>query len=953
MASTFTIPLSLAPAAQSLRPAAAWLVPSADAARCLAEVCGWKVDLLQTRLIPLPHSRTDLRTSAVLAIPPPGSVPRITHALPYGWVGAKLLLPTHAILRPALTTAELDALITVPLAVWHPVLGLIECDDAAGLRVWQWLESPPLLQEDWNAAQHGESPLQSLRGIGLRMESLTEDPFGGAGEGIGTGDIKDLPRVPGEPSQSAAAQAMRRVAGGLLRGGANLAEGMAKLGNAVFSPFGLQRPAGSQPPAPGSIRAWMQKQSAAFFDRLERARNAEIHRLMDLLNKDPEMALKFALPLSGLGDMNRGMAPPGTHLGARNTNFQLGALGGGSAVDQWNLADQHRMALTNKYRELANHALAEGRHRRAAYIFAQLLGDITSAAAALQQGRFYAEAAVLYRDRLHNKRMAAKCLTEGGLLLEAVKLLEELGDWVEAGDLHARLENQGDAQRCYTEAVDESLKKKDALRAAMLTEQKLGDAPQALQLLRCAWPDHPQALACLTAEFDFHVRHGHPEAARHRVHELREIERGTYQDAPLCKLLTALSRTYPDGEVRQRTRTFAITVAARVLERGHSGDARGVLHTLGELHPEDRLFRRDAHRFLTPPATKPGKKPETPPLASPRPRGTVSVTGGALIRGERNKLALLTRAFAAAHGVGGLAIAGESPPDPSHPGRHFLQVVCVSLTSPRYNCSGRWEVPPSLFAGPDVPLGMGWMNAGELWLRHPLYEPLRTSNLGITPDSGGRPLRAGTLTSLPLDTVALDCSDAAAVTALRADGVASYHQRDGKLIWTNDLPFNGADLLSNRGLTTRRARVILALGTTLQVIALPHSGTTSQVIDFGRSISSFAANSPYARPMIALGLDTGVALLPLDTPDTLAPVQLNDTLHSPLVIFTAGGTLLAFSQDSALAIQMRGSEPAQVHQFSWDERPIAVTPGPERNQIIVVYRDASWQLVEFRDAKYP
>lgn len=950
MASTFTIPLSLAPAAQALRPAAAWLVPSADAARCLAEVSGWNVDLVQTRLIPLPHSRADLRTSAVLAIPPPGSVPRITHAVPYGWVGTKLLLPTHAVLRPALTTAEVDALITVPLAVWHPVLGLIECDDAAGLRVWQLLDAPQLLQDDWNAAQHGESSLQSLRGIGLRMESLTEDPFGGAGEGIGTGDLKDLPRVPGEPSQSVAAQAMRRVAGGLLRGGANLAEGIAKLGNAVFSPFGAQ---GSGTPAPGSIRAWLEKQSAAFFDRLERARHAEIHRLMDLLNKDPEMALKFALPLSGLGDLNRGMAPPGTHLGARNTNFQLGALGGGGAVDQWNLADQHRMALTKKYRELANHALAEGRHRRAAYIFAQLLGDITSAAAALQQGRFYAEAAVLYRDRLHNKRMAAKCLTEGGLLLEAVKLLEELGDWVEAGDLHARLENQGDARRCYTEAVDEALKKRDSLRAATLTEQKLGDPPHALQLLRTAWPDQPQALACLTAEFDFHVRHGHPEAARHRVHELREIERGTYQDAPLCELLTALSRTYPDGEVRQRTRTFAITVAARVLERGHSGDARGVLNTLAELHPEDRLFRRDVHRFLTPPAAKPGKKQEPPASHGLKQTRTVSVTGGALIRGERNKLPHITRAFAAAHGVGGLAVAGESPPDPSQPGRHFLQVVCVSMTSTCYNCSGRWEVPPSLFNGPEVPLGMGWMNAGELWLRHPLHEPLRTSNLGITPDSGGRPLRAGTLTSLPLDTVALDCSDAAAVTALRADGVVSYHQRDGKLIWTHDLPFNGGSLLGHRGITTRRGCVILALGTTVQVIALPNSGTESQVLDLGRSISSFAANSPYARPMIALGLDTGVALLPLDSLDTLGPVQLNDTLHAPLVIFTAGGALLAFSQDSALAIQMRGSEPAQVHQFPWDERPIAVTPGPERNQIIVVYRDASWQLVEFRDAKNP
>lgn len=948
MASAFTIPLSLAPAAQSMRPTAAWLVPSADAARCLSEVCGWQVDLLQTRLIPLPHGRTDLRTSAVLAIPPAGSVPRITHALPYGWCGTKLLLPTHAVLRPALTTAEVDALITVPLAVWHPVLGLIECDDAAGLRIWQLLEAPQMLQEDWNAAQHGEAPLPGLRGIGLRMESLTEDPFGGAGNDIGTAGLKDLPRVPGEPSQSAAAQAMRRVAGGLLRTGANFADGLAKLGGAIFSPFSAK---GSGNPAPGSIREWLRKQSEAFFDRLERARNAEIHRLMDLLNKDPEAALKFALPLSGLGDLNRGMAPPGTHLGARNTNFQLGALGGGGAVDNWHLAEKQRMALTAKYRELANRALAEGRHRRAAYIYAQLLGDISSAAEALQQGRFYAEAAVLYRDRLHNKRKAAQCLAEGGLLLEAVKLLEELGDWVEAGDLHARLEDRVQARRCYSEAVQEALNKRDALRAATLTEQKLEEPAQALQLLRSAWADHPQALACLTAEFDFHVRHGHPEAARHRVHELRETARAAHQDAPLCRLLTALSRTYPDGEVRQRTRTLAITMAARVLEQGRTSEARGVLNTLAELHPEDRLFRRDAQRFLTPPAAKPGTKPDPVKTAGLKPRGTVSVTGGSLIRGERHKVPHMARALAAEHGAGGLAVVGEPAADASAPGRQALLVVCLMPDSPQHACLGQWEVPSSLFHQMEVSPVLGWVNAHELWVRHPLHEPLRLLKLWITPDSRGKALRAGTLTNFPLDTVAMDCSDAAAITALRADGIASYHQRDGRQIWTQDLPFTGSDLLGNRGISTRRARVVLALGTTVHIHGVASFAESNQVIDFGRPISSFAANSTYARPMIALGLDTGVVLLPLDSPDTLAPVQLDGTLESPMVIFTAGGTLLAFSQDSALAIQMRGSEPAQVHQFPWDGRPIAVTQGPERNQVIVVYRDASWQLVEFRDAK--
>ena len=82
--------------------------------------------------------------------------------------------------------------------------------------------------------------------------------------------------------------------------------------------------------------------------------------------------------------------------------------------------------LRAKYMELAGREMRLGRYRRAAYIYAHLLGDLTNAAAALIAGKHWREAAVLYRDRLKRPEMAAKCLEQGGLWAEAIEFYEQL-----------------------------------------------------------------------------------------------------------------------------------------------------------------------------------------------------------------------------------------------------------------------------------------------------------------------------------------------------------------------------------------------------------------------------------------------------------------------------------------------------------------------------------------------
>ena len=97
--------------------------------------------------------------------------------------------------------------------------------------------------------------------------------------------------------------------------------------------------------------------------------------------------------------------------------------------------------------ELAGREMRLGRYRRAAYIYAHLLGDFTNAAAALVAGKHWREAAVLYRDKLKRPEMAAKCLEQGGLWAEAIEFYEQLGDFEKVGDLYAQLEQPEEAEK--------------------------------------------------------------------------------------------------------------------------------------------------------------------------------------------------------------------------------------------------------------------------------------------------------------------------------------------------------------------------------------------------------------------------------------------------------------------------------------------------------------------------
>ena len=563
---------------------AAWFLPGDSATRWLDELARCGLATADTRLFVVPKSVEDRAAAGLLVVPARAeSVAQQPSGLACRIVAGQLFIPLDAGLYPPVTDTELRKLCPLPVTFFHPAFGLSGFEAESTLRVWDLLDFSEERAEDWNFARPGSPALPELRAVILAQPPSIEDLFGGAEEEIATEPPVDLPPAPDEPKETPLAdsrRALRRL----------FAEGIA----------GAMR----QIPHTGPRRNWVNgmedwasRQLQGVNEQLEKIRNKELNRLLRLFETDPEAALRHAIPMNAFA--HRGVAPPGGRLGSQSPNFDLSRLGG-QAADFWNVPFDLQELLRRRYREMANREMQLGRHRRAAYIFAELLGDLVSAANALKQGRHFREAALVYETHLNNPLEAARCLAEGGLLTEAIERYEKLGRWMDVADLHERLGNRTAATEALRRVISERLAQDDVLGAAKLLEERLHETDEALELLLDSWPSSRQAGVCISAAFQMLGR-----LARHDValEQLARFRRETPRPL-ILPLLTALGdsvRDYPQEQVRHRAADFSRVLVARQLDQVTlSPEETGrLMECLVRLAPEDRLLARDANRHLS------------------------------------------------------------------------------------------------------------------------------------------------------------------------------------------------------------------------------------------------------------------------------------------------------------------------------------------------------------------
>ena len=234
-------------------------------------------------------------------------------------------------------------------------------------------------------------------------------------------------------------------------------------------------------------------------EALEARNRNEVDKLLDLMKRNPEEGLKYAIPIDNEG-FSRGGMTSGFNMTRRWFDFSLFGYdsrhrGGGGGVSL--NSDNHLAKLRRQYEASAQALIRKGNFEKAAWIYMKLLKDYYSAAQTLEKGKMYQEAAVIYLKYLKNKIKAAQCYEKGNFLEEAIELYIEIEKHEKAGDLLMRNNEQPKAYAQYQLVVNQYLKKNQFVKASLICRNKMDNALVAQELLMTGWDQNMDAYNCL------------------------------------------------------------------------------------------------------------------------------------------------------------------------------------------------------------------------------------------------------------------------------------------------------------------------------------------------------------------------------------------------------------------------------------------------------------------------
>lgn len=561
----------------------AWFISGDDTGAWIQEISTWKIPLSNILLHPIPRSLNDRTPCGVLAVfDEAATIHPSPQVLPYRSLVPGFFLPCDGYLEPPVEKEELEGLCSYRAHVFHPVAGLVGFDEPDILDVTQLLKAPEQRSAGWGSPHPGIPVPMSLKAVIRIITENTDELLEEGKSDIGQADVKELPPLTGEPSTILPAKSMRKLR--LLA---------SNLGLKFLNLFPRTAPSRTWV---NDFEDWLQKERTGALGGMEHVRNKELHRLMDLLERDPDEGLKYALPLNS-GD-GRGTSQNNDNLlGQREIDYSFGGPGGSQATSNWVVDPEFYRKLRSAYLEAANHELSAGRYRRAAYVFSHLLGDHHAAAMALKKGGHYHEAAEVFQKKLASPRMAAGCLCDGGFLSEAAVLFEKLEDHEKVGDIHHQLGDPDAARDSYRLAVSYALRQDNLLAAAELQDQKLREPDQALESLDKGWPHHAQAELCLQKGFGIRSRLGRHDDSLLKVQNLVAQTEDPEHAVVLVRTLAELCRSYPDPDLRTSAADGARVVAGKSFPGSHMHQIDALATGLRSMEPDDPIFIRDTQRF--------------------------------------------------------------------------------------------------------------------------------------------------------------------------------------------------------------------------------------------------------------------------------------------------------------------------------------------------------------------
>lgn len=244
---------------------------------------------------------------------------------------------------------------------------------------------------------------------------------------------------------------------------------------------------------------WVDKMQEDYEDLEQRNANA-VDRLLEMLMKNPEEALKYAIPFDESGAA-RGPQNQAFNLSKRwqdlNWSSRQYTTSSSGSVSLGNRAQE----LQQQYMATAEELIRKGKYHDAAFVYMKLLKNYRKAAEILEEGKYYKDAASIYLRYAGDKHKAALCYEKGMLITEAIDIYKELKSYEKAADLYMSISKKKEAYEYYQKTIDDQVYVGQYLKASVIYRDKMGDLAAAQDILLKGWDTGRDSANCLKTYF--------------------------------------------------------------------------------------------------------------------------------------------------------------------------------------------------------------------------------------------------------------------------------------------------------------------------------------------------------------------------------------------------------------------------------------------------------------------
>jgi hypothetical protein len=564
-------------------PVAAAFIRGNDVRTWLQEIGRWNIPANELECYVLPVSLQSVQASGLLVVfTDPARVSQIELLEPFYCLRGKLYIPLHTQLTPQVSNEELENLLIWEKQVIHPSIGFVGFElkdrlDLASLFVYN-----TATEADWSYAHTGVPARPLFQQIQL-VQPSAEELIESIKKEIGQKALEEIPKKPGD-EPSALGKIADAIKFGILSGIYSLAGLLGKIIPEV--------PANPNVPSQTGLLQQLQEWLERNMEELQKRRNNELNRLLKLFDENDPAALQYAIPLDS-PYLDRGKASSrGSLLTRKPADFSLKNLGGAQRVDAWDTGEYYH-DLRSKYLAAAEKEIERKDFKKAAYIYAHLLGDYRSAASVLEQGKMYREAAALYKDHLKNQQAAAEILERGGLYNEAIDLYIKLGMDEKTGDLYKVLKQEDNAAFFYEKYVEAKMVRNDYLDAGRVLQHKMNDKERAKEIFLSGWQHTYQSEPCLKEYFDIVLKEDEQHADK-KIREVYDKLTPKHKRMPFLDVLDQVGEKNRDPALKDTIQEIAYDIVNKEAD-DHNFSA---LHTLRKFVPADKLISSDTSRYV-------------------------------------------------------------------------------------------------------------------------------------------------------------------------------------------------------------------------------------------------------------------------------------------------------------------------------------------------------------------